>query len=248
MALISIQNICATVGEGEAEKEVLHNLSMEINEGQTCVLMGPNGAGKSTLAGVLMGNGAYHIKSGTINFLGEDITNLSTSERAKKGLFLSFQAPPEVGGVSLSSFLKRAKEATSGEHVKAFAFQKEIEKNMEQLNLSESYSERELNVGFSGGERKKSEILQLLTLKPKFAILDEADSGLDVDAARVVSSGVELYKAQSNGTLLIITHSTAILSALKVDKTFVIVSGSIKATGDGSLVTKITQKGFDEYL
>lgn len=248
MALLEIKDICASVGEGAGEKEVLHNLSLKIEAGETCVLMGPNGAGKSSLAAVLMANPAFRVKSGTITFLGEDITALNTSERAKRGLFLSFQAPPEVAGVGLSSFLKRAKEATSGERVKAFAFQKEIEKNMKALNLAESYAERELNVGFSGGERKKSEILQLLTLKPKFAILDEADSGLDVDAARVASNGVSLYKAQCGGTLLVITHSTAILSALKVDKTFVLVAGSLKAEGGAELVEKITQKGFDEYL
>ena len=161
---------------------------------------------------------------------------------------MSFQAPLEVPGISLESFIRSALQQKTGEHVKLFQFQKELKANMALLNMDENYAKRDLNVGFSGGERKKSEILQLLMLKPKLAILDETDSGLDVDAVRTVSKGIEEYQKTQNGALLIITHSTRILESLHVDYTHILVKGQIVKTGDAALVEQINERGFDEFL
>lgn len=244
MILLDVQNISVSVDE----KTVLKNLNLKIGEGETHVLMGPNGAGKSTLGNALMGNPVYTLDSGKIIFDGQDLTGESTDKRARAGMFLSFQNPLEVPGISLESFIRSSIQQRTGERVKLFQFQKELQKNMRLLNMDESYAKRDLNVGFSGGERKKSEILQLLMLKPKFAILDETDSGLDVDAVRTVSKGVEEYQKNQNGGLLIITHSTRILESLHVDYTHVLVKGQIVKTGDGSLVEEINEKGFDKYI
>lgn len=244
MILLDVQNISVSVDE----KTVLKNLNLKIGEGETHVLMGPNGAGKSTLGNALMGNPVYTLDGGKIIFEGQDLTGESTDKRARTGMFLSFQNPLEVPGISLESFIRSSIQQRTGERVKLFQFQKELQKNMRLLNMDESYAKRDLNVGFSGGERKKSEILQLLMLKPKFAILDETDSGLDVDAVRTVSKGVEEYQKNQNGGLLIITHSTRILESLHVDYTHVLVKGQIVKTGDGSLVEEINEKGFDKYI
>lgn len=244
MILLDVQNISVSVDE----KTVLKNLNLKIGEGETHVLMGPNGAGKSTLGNALMGNPVYTLDGGKIIFEGQDLIGESTDKRARAGMFLSFQNPLEVPGISLESFIRSSIQQRTGERVKLFQFQKELQKNMRLLNMDESYAKRDLNVGFSGGERKKSEILQLLMLKPKFAILDETDSGLDVDAVRTVSKGVEEYQKNQNGGLLIITHSTRILESLHVDYTHVLVKGQIVKTGDGSLVEEINEKGFDKYI
>ncbi len=244
MILLDVQNISVSVDK----KTVLKNLNLKIGEGETHVLMGPNGAGKSTLGNALMGNPVYTLDGGKIIFEGQDLTGESTDKRARAGMFLSFQNPLEVPGISLESFIRSSIQQRTGERVKLFQFQKELQKNMRLLNMDESYAKRDLNVGFSGGERKKSEILQLLMLKPKFAILDETDSGLDVDAVRTVSKGVEEYQKNQNGGLLIITHSTRILESLHVDYTHVLVKGQIVKTGDGSLVEEINEKGFDKYI
>lgn len=244
MSLLDVQNLSVSV-DG---KSVLKNINLKINEGETHVLMGPNGAGKSTLGNALMGNPTYKIESGKIIFGGVDLTDEATDKRAKEGLFLSFQNPLEVPGISLESFIRASIQQKTGERVKLFQFQKELQKNMQLLNMDESYAKRDLNVGFSGGERKKSEILQLLMLKPRLAILDETDSGLDVDAVRTVSKGVEEYQKNQNGALLIITHSTRILESLKVDFTHVLVKGEIVKTGDASLVQEINEKGFDSFI
>ena len=241
--LLDIQNISVNIDT----KQVLSNLSLELGAGETHVLMGPNGAGKSTLGNTLMGNPVYTIQKGKIIFDGQDITELSTDKRAKLGMFLSFQNPLEIPGISVESFIRSALQQTTGEKVKLFQFQKELRANMELLNMDESSANRDLNVGFSGGERKKTEILQLLMLKPKLAILDETDSGLDVDAVRTVSKGIEEYQKRHNGSLLIITHSTKILESLHVDYTHVIVKGKIVKTGDGSLVKEINDNGFEQF-
>ncbi len=244
MSLLDVQNISVSVDE----KKVLSDLSLSIGAGETHVLLGPNGAGKSTLGNVLMGNPVYKLNSGKIVFDGNDITQDSTDKRAKAGLFLSFQNPLEVPGISLESFIRSSLQQKTGERVKLFQFQKELKANMALLNMDENYAKRDLNVGFSGGERKKSEILQLLMLKPKLAILDETDSGLDVDAVRTVSKGIEEYQKTQNGALLIITHSTRILESLHVDYTHILVKGQIVKTGDAALVEQINERGFDEFL
>ncbi len=244
MSLLDVQNINVKV----EEKQVVQNLSLKINPGETHVLMGPNGAGKSTLGNALMGNPVYTMTSGKIIFNGADISEEKTDARAKAGLFLSFQNPLEIPGISLENFIRSAMQQRTGERVNLFKFQKELKANMEFLNMDESYAKRDLNLGFSGGERKKSEILQLLMLKPKLAILDETDSGLDVDAVRTVSRGIEEYRKRHDGGLLVITHSTKILESLKVDRTHIIVKGQIVRTGDASLVREVNEKGFDQFM
>ncbi len=242
--LLELQNIDVNV----AGKGILHGVSLEIGAGETHVLMGPNGAGKSTLGYTLMGNPDYELASGRILFDGADISGESADARAKRGIFLSFQDPLEVPGVSLETFIRSSLQQVSGEKVKLMAFQKALDKAMDVLAMDHAYAQRDLNVGFSGGEKKKSEILQLLMLKPKLAILDETDSGLDVDAVRTVSKGVEEFQKNVGGALLIITHSTKILESLHVDYTHVMVKGRIVHTGDGSLVTKINEKGFEDFI
>ena len=231
---------------GVQDKEILKGVNLEIPEGETHVLMGPNGTGKSTLGYALIGHPKYEVTEGSIIFDGEDITEEGADERAKKGLFLSFQNPLEVPGVSLSAFIKSALEQVKGERVKAWDFKKKLHSTMDALNMDYEYAERDLNVGFSGGEKKKAEILQLLMLEPKFAILDETDSGLDVDAVRTVSAGIDEYKKRTGGTLLIITHSAKILESLKVDKAHVMIEGKIDRTGRRELVDEINAKGFEE--
>lgn len=244
MSLLEIQNLNVDI----EKKHVLDGVSLSVNPGETHVLMGPNGAGKSTLGYTIMGNPRYSVSDGKIFFDGEDITELGTDKRAAKGIFLSFQNPLEVPGISLESFIRTALQQKTGERVKLFQFQKQLKETMKLLNMEESYASRDLNVGFSGGEKKKSEILQLLMLSPKLAILDETDSGLDVDAVRTVSRGIEEYQKRMNGALIIITHSTKILESLHVDRTHVLVKGKIIKEGDGSLVEQINKNGFEQFL
>lgn len=242
--LLKIENLTVQV----EEKEILHNIHLDIRKGETHVLMGPNGAGKSTLGYTLMGNPRYEATGGKIMFRGKDITKESADKRAKEGMFLSFQNPLEVAGISLSSFIKNAVEQRRGSRIRMWDFKKELKKAMELLNMDESYALRDLNIGFSGGEKKKAEILQLLMLNPKLAILDETDSGLDVDAVRTVSQGIETYQKEKNGALLIITHSTRILESLKVDYAHILVNGKIIKTGDASLIEEINEHGFEAFL
>ena len=232
---------------GVEDKEILHGVDLSLNKGETHVLMGPNGTGKSTLGYALMGNPRYTVREGEIWFDGKNITDEAVNERAKAGIFLSFQNPLEVPGVTLSSFIRNALEQKTGKRIRLWDFKKELERTMEILQMDPSYAERDLNVGFSGGEKKKAEILQLLMLKPSLEILDETDSGLDVDAVRTVSAGIEEYQKNCKGSLLIITHSTKILESLTVDYTHVMVEGKIIETGDASLVDKINESGFAEY-
>ncbi|MBR3325285.1 MAG: Fe-S cluster assembly ATPase SufC [Clostridia bacterium] len=243
MNLLTIKNLYANAGE----KEILKGLNLEINKGEIHVIMGPNGAGKSTLANIILDNPQYNVIKGNIEFDGENINKLKTDERAKKGIFMSFQTPEEVPGISVTNFLKTAQSSRTGEPVKIFKFKKELEENMKKLDMNPSYSTRDLNVGFSGGEKKKNEILQMLTLNPKLAILDETDSGLDVDAIRTVSKGINMYKNDDNA-VLIITHSTKILNDLKVDKVHILVDGKIVKTGDANLAEQIEEEGYAKYI
>ncbi|MDO4386017.1 MAG: Fe-S cluster assembly ATPase SufC [Clostridia bacterium] len=239
-ALLEIRNLHVQV----EEKEILHGVNMVVGSDETHVLMGPNGTGKSTLGYAVTGNPAYHVTAGEILFDGEDITALPVNERAKKGIFLSFQNPLEVPGVTLSAFIRSALEQRTGSRLRLWDFKKKLRETMALLNMDESYAERDLNVGFSGGEKKKAEILQMLMLSPKLAILDETDSGLDVDAVRTVSEGVRLFRERTRGSLLIITHSTRILEALRVDAAHVMEDGVIVRNGGAELVEAINEKGF----
>lgn len=241
--LLQVNNLSAGIDGGN----ILDQVSLTVGPGETHVLMGPNGAGKSTLAGTLMGNPAYHVTGGTVIFDGADITEAAPSERARAGMFCSFQNPPEVPGLTLNEFIKNAIRAKTGKPIKIFKYAKELRETMAILSMDESYAERELNVGFSGGEKKKAEILQMLMLAPKLAILDETDSGLDVDAVRTVSEGVRAYQKQSGGSLLIITHSTRILESLHVDYTHILADGKIVKTGGPELVDVINERGFVDF-
>ncbi|MBR1816965.1 MAG: Fe-S cluster assembly ATPase SufC [Lachnospiraceae bacterium] len=239
--LLVVKDLHINVGE----KEILHGVNLNIGENETHVLMGPNGTGKSTLGYAISGNPNYEVTGGRIIFKGEDIAELAVNERAKKGIFLSFQNPLEVPGVTLSAFIRSALEQKTGQRIRLWDFKKKLKETMALLSMDESYAERDLNVGFSGGEKKKAEILQMLMLEPELAILDETDSGLDVDAVRTVSNGIKIYKERCMGSLLIITHSTKILEALTVDETHIMHEGVIVKTGDASLVDEVNSKGFE---
>jgi Fe-S cluster assembly ATP-binding protein len=241
--LLNIKDLHVSV----AENEILHGVNLVVNPGETHVIMGPNGAGKSTLGYSIMGNPNYEVGKGSIFFKGEDITEEETADRAKAGIFLSFQNPIEVPGISLSNFIRNAVDTKTGTRARLWDFRKSLEKQMALLNMDKSYADRDLNVGFSGGEKKKAKILQMLMMKPDLAILDETDSGLDVDAVRTVSDGVKAFHENGDGALIIITHSTRILEALKVDYTHILVDGKIVQTGDSSLVDEINANGFEKY-
>lgn len=240
--LLEIKDLYASV----QNKDILKGLNLSINKGEVHVIMGPNGAGKSTLANVILNNPEYIKKSGKIEFEGENINNLKTNEIAKKGIFMSFQSPEEIPGISTVNFLKYAKNKVSGEPVKSFKFRFLLKKYIDELNMNPKLIERNLNVGFSGGEKKKNEILQMLVLEPKLAILDETDSGLDVDAIKTVSKGINMYKNDSNA-VLIITHNNRILENLDVDYVHILVDGKIVKTGTKDLVYEIEKNGYEKY-
>ena len=228
------------------DKEILKGLNLDIKKGEIHVIMGPNGSGKTTTANAIFNNPVYKKEKGFIKFEGQDITNLTTDEIARKGIFMSFQLPEEIPGITITNFLKFAKNKITGKPVKIFEFKEELKKYMEELNINPKYIERSLNVGFSGGEKKKNEILQMLVLNPKFAILDETDSGLDVDAIKTVSKGIEMFKNNENA-VLIITHNTKILNSLKVNYVHVLVDGKIVKTGSQELAKEIEENGYSQY-
>ncbi len=242
-SLLSVRGLTASVDE----KTILHGVNLDVAAGETHVLMGPNGAGKSTLGHLVMGDPAYSVDEGSIFFDGQDVTELSCDKRSRAGLFLSFQAPVEIPGVPLSSFLRATIAGREGLEMKGKQFRRRVTELAGELNMDVSYLNRELGVGFSGGEKKKVEMLQLLLLQPKLAILDETDSGLDVDAMGVVSRGMDAYRKQTDGSLLIITHNTRILEHLKVDRVHVMVNGRIVREDDASLIPWIDANGFDTF-
>ena len=244
--MLKINNLY-TIAEDDNNKKILNGLDLEINPGEIHVIMGPNGSGKSTLANTILNNPRYIVTQGNIEFEGKDITNMRTNEIAKLGIFMSFQTPEEIPGITVAKFLKSTKKAITGENASIVSLSNEIGNNMDQLNMDRSYLSRDFNVGFSGGEKKKNEILQMLTLNPKLVMLDETDSGLDVDAIKTVVKGINLYKNDSNA-VLIITHSTKILDGLNIDKVHVLVNGKIVETGDISLANYIDQNGYAKYL
>jgi len=237
--LLHIENLHLSVNE----KPILHNLNLTINAGEIHVVMGPNGAGKSTLAAAITGNPVFQIDRGSIFFEGTLINDLPVFERARKGIFLSFQNPEEIPGLKVEEFLRAAKEAVTGKKIPALTFHKELLRLMETLSINPEYIERSLNVGFSGGEKKKNEILQLAVLRPKLAILDETDSGLDVDATKTVFEGVAKLKTPDMG-ILIITHHSKVLDYLKPDYVHVLINGSLVKTGGIELVEHIQKHGY----
>lgn len=241
--MLEIKDLAAGV-EG---KSILKGLSLSVGKGEVHVILGPNGSGKSTLMNVIMGHPKYEVTGGSIAFEGEDIRDLKTFERAKKGLFLSFQTPEEIPGITVENMLRTAKQAVTGEKVKVVPFRRQLKALMEELKMKPEYAQRYLNVGFSGGEKKRTEILQLLMLNPKLAMLDETDSGLDVDAVQIVSEGVAKFHNAEN-SCLIITHNTRILEKLKVDKVHVLMNGEIVEEGGPELIDEINSQGFTHIL
>lgn len=232
---------------GTEEKPILHDINLSVGSGETHVLLGPNGAGKSTLGHVIMGNPAYSLTSGSMYFDGKDITELGPDKRSLAGIFLSWQAPVEVPGVPLYSFLRTICQMRPELKTTARKFRERVAEISEQLELDQSFLTRELNVGFSGGEKKKMEMLQLLLLRPKLAILDETDSGLDVDALSIVSRGMEAYRTSCDGALLVITHNTRILERLSIDRSHVMVRGHIVRDAGPELISEIDERGFAQY-
>jgi Fe-S cluster assembly ATP-binding protein len=239
--LLEIRNLHAAV----EDKEILKGLDLAINKGEVHVVMGPNGAGKSTLVNAVMGHPKYEVTEGEIYFEGELINEMKTDERAKKGIFLSFQYPEEVPGITVENFLRSARTALTGKNLKLMAFKKELKEKMEFLDMKEEYASRYLNVGFSGGEKKKNEILQMMMINPKLAILDETDSGLDIDAVKIVSKGVKNFINEDNA-VLIITHNSMILEHVKPDFVHVVVDGRVAKSGNLELLEEINKKGFGE--
>ncbi len=241
--LLTVEGLTASVDE----KTILHGIDLTVPAGETHVLMGPNGAGKSTLGHLIMGDPEYTQDAGRIVFDGQDVTDLTPDKRSRAGIFLSFQAPVEIPGVPLSSFLRATLAGRPGLEMRGKEFRRRVKELCGQLDMDPSYLNRELGVGFSGGEKKKVEMLQLLLLQPKLAILDETDSGLDVDALGVVSRGMELYRTTCDGTLLIITHNTRILEHLEVDRVHVMVGGRMVHEDDASLIDWIDEHGFERF-
>ena len=227
-------------------KEIIKNLNLKVNSGEIHVILGPNGGGKSTLMNVIMGHPKYEIISGTMTFEGQDLTTLPTFERARRGIFLSFQTPEEIPGITVENMLRTAKQSITGEKIKILQFKKELKAMMNELKIDSSYANRYLNVGFSGGEKKRNEILQLLMLQPKLALLDETDSGLDVDAVQIVSNGVAKFHNAEN-SCIIITHNTQILKHLTVDKVYILLNGQFVKDGGTELIEEISQYGYSGF-
>jgi len=225
-------------------KKILENVNLEIKRGEIVVLMGPNGSGKTTLAYAIMGHPNYIIESGEVLYKNQNILELSPDKRAKLGIFLSFQYPSEVPGVSVSNFLRTAFNNLKNVKVDVMEFFKKINQKMELLNIDKSFVQRHLNDGFSGGEKKKCEILQMAVFEPEIAILDETDSGTDVDALRIIGEGVNKIKEASNSGILVITHYNRILKYLKPDRVYVMMNGKIVKEGTNELANEIESKGY----
>lgn len=241
-ALLTINNLQSSVDD----KAILKGVDLAVNKGEIHVIMGPNGAGKSTLANVLMGHPAHEVTGGEAIFNGKDLLDMKVDERAREGLFMSFQYPEEVPGVTVVNFLRTAKGQLSGEVPSVFELNSDINENLADLNMSDSYLSRYLNQGFSGGEKKKNEILQMSVLQPKLAILDETDSGLDVDAIKDVYEKIQKLSTADNA-IVVITHYNKILKYIKPDVVHVLVDGKIVASGDMDLANKIEVEGYDIF-
>ena len=245
-ALLEIENLYARVGD----KEVIKNLNLTINEGEVHAIMGPNGAGKSTLSYVLSGKPGYEVTSGSIRFKGKDLSALSTEERAREGIFLCMQYPVEIPGVPVSSFLKHAVNAVRKHQnlpeLDTFEFLKTLREEGKKLGIDNEMLKRPINVGFSGGEKKRLETLQMTVLKPVFSILDEADSGLDIDALKVVSEGINSLRNEHN-SMLVITHYQRLLQYIVPDVVHIFADGHIVKSGDKSLAAELEETGYAEY-
>jgi Fe-S cluster assembly ATP-binding protein len=248
MSFLEITNLHVQVETDQGPKEILKGVDLTLNSDEIHAIMGPNGSGKSTLASSIAGHPAYEVTEGSVKLDGEEVLEMSVDERAKAGLFLAMQYPVEIPGVTLSNFLRTAKTAIDGEAPALRGWLKEVRGSMENLRMGNEFLERNVNEGFSGGEKKRAEILQLELLKPKFAVLDETDSGLDVDALRIVSEGVNRVKGETGLGVLLITHYTRILRYIKPDFVHVFVDGRVADEGGAELAEKLENEGYDSYL
>ena len=248
MSKLEIRGLQVSVNTENGPKEILKGVDLTVNSGETHAIMGPNGSGKSTLAYSIAGHPKYEITGGTVLLDGQNILEMSVDERAKAGLFLAMQYPVEVPGVSVSNFLRTAATALRGEAPNVRKWVGEVKEAMAALKMDPTFAERSVNEGFSGGEKKRHEIMQLELLKPRIAILDETDSGLDVDALKVVSEGVNRAKANNNLGVLLITHYTRILRYIKPDFVHVFANGRIVEEGGPELAEKLEEQGYEEYI
>ncbi|MFZ9087410.1 MAG: Fe-S cluster assembly ATPase SufC [Pontimonas sp.] len=248
MATLQINDLHVSITTEQGPVEILKGIDLTINQGETHAIMGPNGSGKSTLAYTIAGHPRYEVTSGSITMDGEDVLEMSVDERAKAGLFLAMQYPVEVPGVTVTNFLRTAKTAIDGKAPALRQWVGDLRTAMESLKMEPGFAERNVNEGFSGGEKKRHEIMQLQVLQPKFAVLDETDSGLDVDALKIVAEGVNKAKADTGLGVLLITHYTRILRYIAPDFVHVIVSGKIAESGGAELAERLEEEGYDRYL
>ncbi|WP_028244503.1 Fe-S cluster assembly ATPase SufC [Pseudoclavibacter soli] len=248
MSSLEIRDLKVSVETDQGEKPILNGVNLTVNTGEIHAIMGPNGSGKSTLAYAVAGHPGYIIKGGSVKLDGEELLDKSADERARAGLFLAMQYPVEIPGVTVSNFLRTAKTAIDGEAPKLRDWVKQVKGSMKELRMSDDFLERNVNENFSGGEKKRHEILQMELLKPKFAVLDETDSGLDVDALRIVSEGVNRVHEQNDTGLLLITHYTRILRYIKPQFVHVFVKGHIVEEGGPELAERLEDEGYDRFL
>ncbi|MEJ4112494.1 Fe-S cluster assembly ATPase SufC [Corynebacterium kroppenstedtii] len=251
MSTLDIRNLEAVVKPtepGEQPKQILKGVNLTIKSGETHAIMGPNGSGKSTLSYTIAGHPRYEATGGEVLLDGKNILDMDVDERARAGLFLAMQYPVEVPGVSMANFLRTSATAVRGESPRLREWVKEVKEAQKELKIDSSFSERSVNEGFSGGEKKRHEILQLALLKPKFAILDETDSGLDVDALRIVSQGINDYKENNDGGIMLITHYKRILNYVRPDFVHVFANGRIVTTGGPELADKLEDEGYDDFV
>ena len=251
MSTLEIKNLHAQVlpnDENGEPKEILKGVNLTINSGETHAVMGPNGSGKSTLSYVIAGHPKYEVTEGEILLDGENVLEMEVDERARAGLFLAMQYPTEVPGVKMAQFMRSAVTAVRGEAPKLREWNKELTEAREKLSIDKSFAHRAVNEGFSGGEKKRHEVMQLDLLKPKFAIMDETDSGLDVDALRVVSEGINRFQEETNGGILMITHYKRILNYVKPDFVHVFANGQIIKTGGAELADQLEESGYDQFV
>jgi len=248
MSTLEIRDLRVSIDTDQGTKEILRGVDLTINEGEIHAIMGPNGSGKSTLAYTIAGHPRYNVVGGSITLDGEDVLAMSVDERARAGMFLAMQYPVEIPGVTVSNFLRTAKTAVDGEAPALRGWVKDLRQSMSDLKMDASFAERNVNEGFSGGEKKRHEIMQLELLKPKFAVLDETDSGLDVDALKIVSEGVNRAKAATGLGVLLITHYTRILRYIKPDFVHVFVAGKVAEQGGPELAERLENEGYDRYV
>jgi Fe-S cluster assembly ATP-binding protein len=247
MSTLEIKGLTVSVATEDGPKEILRGVDLTVKSGETHAIMGPNGSGKSTLAYSIAGHPKYTVTGGTVTLDGEDVLSMTVDERARAGLFLAMQYPIEVPGVTMSNFLRTAKTAIDGEAPKLRHWVKDVKQAMTDLRIDPAFAERNVNEGFSGGEKKRHEILQMQLLHPKMAILDETDSGLDVDALKIVSEGVNHAKQTTEIGIMLITHYTRILRYIKPDHVHVFVDGQIVEQGGPELAERLEEEGYDRY-